>query len=224
MWDRETESWWQQLTAEAIVGELTGAATRGPVRPRSSPGSSSGAAIPTGRVLSRETGSNRDYGRNPYVGYDDPDSQPFLLDGEADSSLPPKERVAAIRTGERSAVVYAYSRLAEEAPMNDEIDARKVVVLFDPDVRSALDTPLISAGRKVGAAAVFERTVDGRPLAFESGPNRGEFRDTQTGSIWNMSGVATSGELEGTRLGQIAHDDQFWFALAAFYPRAEIRR
>jgi hypothetical protein len=24
MYDRETESWWQQLTGEAIVGELTG--------------------------------------------------------------------------------------------------------------------------------------------------------------------------------------------------------
>jgi len=28
----------------------------------------------------------------------------------------------------------------------------------------------------------------------------------------------------GTRLKQIPHDDQFWFALAAFFKDAEIRR
>jgi hypothetical protein len=30
-------------------------------------------AYPEGRVLSRETGYPRDYGHNPYVGYDDLD-------------------------------------------------------------------------------------------------------------------------------------------------------
>jgi len=39
-----------------------------------------------------------------------------------------------------------------------------------------------------------------------------------------MSGRATAGPLKGTRLKQIPHDDQFWFALAAFFDDAEIRR
>lgn len=89
---------------------------------------------------------------------------------------------------------------------------------------SALDSPLISAGRRVGAAAVFERGVGQRTLKFEPGPDPGAFRDSQTGSTWDMSGRATAGPLKRTRLRQIPHDDQFWFALAAFFDDAEIRR
>ena len=35
------------------------------------------AAFPKGKVLSRETGHNRDYGSNPYAGYDQ--DVPFLI-------------------------------------------------------------------------------------------------------------------------------------------------
>jgi hypothetical protein len=224
MYDRATESWWQQITAEAVVGELTG--TELEVLP--SQVLSWGQfrrTHPDGEVLSRDTGFERDYGQNPYTSYDtDPDSAPFLFQGEPDRSLPPKERVAAIRTGERSAVVYPFSRLREEAPVDDEVAGRPVVVFFDPDVASALDSSVISEGRMVGSAAVFDRTAKGRTLEFEPGSEPGSFRDGQTGSTWDMSGRATAGPLAGTRLEQVAHDDQFWFALAAFFEDAAIRR
>jgi hypothetical protein len=224
MYDRATESWWQQVTAEAVVGEQTG--TRLEVLPSQILSWQEFRRAHTdGEVLSRDTGFERDYGQNPYTSYDsDPDSAPFLFQGEPDRSLPPKERVAAIRTGERSAVVYPFSRLRDEAPVGDEVDGRAVVVFFDPDVASALDSSVISEGRKVGAAAVFERTVKGRTLEFEPGSEPGSFRDGQTGSTWDMSGRATAGPLAGTRLEQVVHDDQFWFALAAFFEDAAIRR
>jgi hypothetical protein len=222
MYDRSTESWWQQITAEAVVGERTGAEldvlpsqilSWGELR----------RLHPDARVLSRDTGFERDYGRSPYGGYDtDPDSQPFLLEGEPDRSLPPKERVAAVRSG-NSAVVYPFSRLRSDGPVNDELEGEPIVVFFDPDVASALDSPLVSAGRDVGAAAVFGRAVDGRELEFRAGSDPATFRDRQTGSTWDMSGRAAAGPLEGTRLEQIPHDDQFWFALAAFFDDAEIR-
>jgi hypothetical protein len=225
MYDRETESWWQQITAEAVVGELTGEELEVlPSRILSWGGFR--RAHPDGQVLSRDTGVRRDYGSNPYAGYDsDPDSHPFLLRGEADRSLPPKERVAAIRTGERSAVVYPFSRLNDEAPINDVVEGRPLIVFFDPNVASALDASSISGGRSVGSTAVFSRIAKGRrTLSFEAGSRPGAFRDTQTGSTWNMSGEATAGPLQGTRLEPVPHDDQFWFALAAFFEDVEIRR
>jgi hypothetical protein len=222
MYDRATESWWQQITAEAVVGERTG--TTLDVLPSQILSWEELRRVhPDAQVLSRDTGFDRDYGSSPYGGYDrDLDSRPFLLEGEPDRSLPPKERVAAVHSDE-SAVVYPFSGLREEAPVNDELGGEPIVVVFDPDVASALDSPLVSAGRDVGAAAVFERTVRGRELEFEPGADPGVFRDRQTGSTWDMSGTATSGRLDGSRLKQVAHDDQFWFALAAFFEDAEIR-
>jgi hypothetical protein len=223
MYDRETETWWQQITAEAVVGELTG--ERLDVLPSQILSWAELQRLhPDAEVLSRDTGFERDYGQNPYTAYDsDPDSQPFLLEGEPDRSLPPKERVAAIQTGDGSAVVYPFSRLAEDAPINDAVGGDPVAVFFDPEVASALDSAQISEGRAVGAAAVFERTAEGHTLTFRPGGEPGEFRDAETGSRWSMSGVATAGPLEGTRLERVPHDDQFWFALAAFFENAEIR-
>ncbi|MGH2952741.1 MAG: DUF3179 domain-containing protein [Solirubrobacterales bacterium] len=224
MYDRRTESWWQQITAEAVVGELTG--TKLDVLPSQILSWRQVQRLhPEAEVLSRDTGFDREYGSNPYPAYDrDPDSAPFLFEGEPDRSLPPKERVAAIQAGGRSAVVYPFSRLADDTPVNDELDGRPIVVLYDPDVASALDSPLVSAGDNAGAAAVFERAAGGRTLTFEPGAEAGEFRDRETGSTWGMTGRAIGGPLAGARLEQIAHDDQFWFALAAFFEDAEIRR
>jgi uncharacterized protein DUF3179 len=223
MYDRRTESWWQQITAEAVVGELTG--TKLEVLPSQILSWEELRRLhPDAEVLSRDTGFDREYGANPYTGYEsDRNSQPFLLEGEADTSLPPKERVAAIKA-EDSAVVYPFSRLEAEAPLNDELQDRAIAVFFDPDVASALDDTLVSGGKAVGAAAVFDRAVDGRTLTFEATGEPGEFRDRETGSLWDMSGRAIAGQLEGAELEPIAHDDQFWFALAAFFPDAEIRR
>jgi hypothetical protein len=223
MYDRSTESWWQQITAEAVVGEQTG--TKLDVLPSQILSWEQLQRLHAdAEVLSRNTGFDRDYGSSPYGGYDrNPDSQPFLLEGEPDRSLPPKERVASVTAGEDSAVVYPFSRLREDAPVNDELDGDPVVVFFDPDVASALDSPLVAAGRDVGAAAVFRRALDGRELEFEPGSEPGTFRDRQTGSTWDMSGRATAGRLEGARLEQVPHDDEFWFAVAAFFEDAEIR-
>jgi hypothetical protein len=222
MYDRQTESWWQQLTAEAVVGKLTG--TKLEVLPSQILSWNQFKRLhPDGRLLSRNTGYERPYGQNPYAGYDQPNSPPFALSGQPDPRLPPKERVAAVQTGAHSAVVYPFSRLERDAPINDEIGGRPVVVSFDPRVGSPLDAPEVQLGRDVGTAAVFARRIDGRTLTFEKGGEPGIFRDRETGSTWTMSGRATAGPLEGERLKQIRSDDQFWFALAAFFPKADLR-
>ena len=45
------------------------------------------ARYPDALVLSRDTGVSRDYGRNPYPGYDRVDSSPFAFRGEVDGRL-----------------------------------------------------------------------------------------------------------------------------------------
>lgn len=223
MYDRHTESWWQQLTGEAVVGELAGERLRA-ISSQILSWAQFKRLYPEGSVLSTETGHDRPYGSNPYVGYEQPDSEPFALTERPDERLPAKERVAAVQTGPRSAVVYPFSRLRREAPLADEIDGRPVVVFFDPSVASALDEAAVAGGRSVGAAAVFARRAGGRTLSFEPGPRPGTFRDSQTGSSWGMDGRASAGPLRGETLPRLVSDDQFWFALAAFFPQASIRR
>jgi hypothetical protein len=47
--------------------------------------------------------------------------------------------------------------------------------------------------------------------------------DTETGSVWNLVGVAVSGELEGTQLEPVIRAVHFWFAWVVFRPETEAR-
>jgi Protein of unknown function (DUF3179) len=219
MWDDRTESWWQQLTGEAVVGRLTG--TRLEVLPSQTLGwADFEAHHPDGDVLSRATGHERDYGRNPYEGYDDPESDPFLLERDADPRLPPKERVVAIRDGS-DAVVVPFSRLARQPVAEVTAGGVPVVVLYRRGVLSPLDAAAIARSRDMGTAGAFDRRLDGRALSFAPAGD-GRFRDRQTGSTWDVTGRATAGPLTGRRLRPVVGDQQFWFALAAFLPDARI--
>jgi hypothetical protein len=214
MWDRQTESWWQQLTGEGIVGELAG--KRLTFLPAAIVSFSDFRdASPDGKVLSRDTGYDRPYGRNPYSGYDRADNPPFLFDGDSDGRLQPKERVAAATIGDVD-VAFPFSVLEQERAVNYTVDGQDVVVFFKSGTASALDASSISESRDVGATGLFSAEVDGRKLTFQSDGAR--FVDNETGSVWNILGHATEGALAGTRLTPIVHGNHFWFAWGAFKP------
>jgi hypothetical protein len=221
MWDRQTETWWQQLTAEAVVGRLTG--TRLKVLPSQTLSwRDFKERYPEGDVLSRDTGAERDYGSNPYERYDDPRSAPFLLDEEAESGLSAKERVAAVFVG-KEVVVVPFSRLEKRGAVNEEVGDIPAAILFKKGVVSALDASSIEDSRDVGTAGAFDRRLGGRALELEPAAD-GRFRDRQTRSTWDITGRALSGPLRGKLLRPLRHDEQFWFALAAFVPDARVVR
>jgi hypothetical protein len=220
MWDRQTESWWQQVTGEAIVGELTG--TRLEFLPAAIVAwRDFKAAYPSGRVLSSETGYDRDYGVNPYTGYDDADEPPFLFKGETDGRLPPKERVVTVSLGGEDAA-YPWSALARQRVVHDTVGGEPVVVFWQAGTASALDRSTIRDSRDVGAAAVYRPVVDGRRLTFQA--VEGGFRDAETGSRWSLLGQATAGPLAGTQLEPVISANHFWFAWAVFKPQTRVYR
>jgi hypothetical protein len=220
MYDRQTESWWQQATGEAIVGTLTG--TRLPFVPSQIVALGDfAAAHPDALVLSRETGHSRNYGRNPYVGYDTVDQNPFLFRGEIDGRLSPMERVVAVNVGGES-VAYPYSELARVGVVHDQLGDTPIVVFWQAGVSSALDAALIDEGRDIGATGVFSPIVGEQQLTFDPAAEEGALVDHETGSLWSIFGVATDGPLEGERLEPIGHGDYFWFAWAAFEPDTRI--
>jgi hypothetical protein len=221
MYDRRTQSWWQQATGEAIVGELTG--KRLSFLPAQIVSLADyEAAHPDGEVLSRDTGFDRKYGSNPYIGYDTVDQNPFLFEGVVDGRLAPKERVVTVGEGD-AAVAFPYSELRKVGVASAEAGGDEIVVFWVPGTASALDEPNIDDGIDVGATGVFRTTIDGRPLTFgRDGGEDAPIRDRETGSTWSITGIAIAGELEGSRLDQVVHGDHFWFAWAAFSPETTI--
>ena len=218
MWDRQTESWWQQFTGEGIVGELAGKKlTSLPSQVIS--WQDFKAANPEGIVLSRDTGFNRPYGQNPYAGYDRVDNPPFLFDGPVDGRLLPKERVVFVTVGDES-VAFPFSILEVERAVNYTVNDKDLVVFFQPGTVSALDRSSIEGSRDVGASGVFDPNLDGRKLTFRAeGEN---IVDDETGSLWSILGKATEGPLTGKGLAPSVHDNNFWFAVAAFKPNTKI--
>ncbi len=154
MYDRETQSWWQQAEGRGIVGDLTGVSLKqlptwmeswDEFRTRN----------PQGLVMA-EPAFNRDYGRNPYRNYDSA-TKPFLYSG-----APPPHGVPAlarvVRVGERA---WPLSRLAEVG----EVTEAGVTLSWRAGQASALDTGKIARGRDVGSVRV--RDARGRDIAHD---------------------------------------------------------
>jgi hypothetical protein len=218
MYDRQTETWWQQATGDAIAGEYTGAQLE--FYPASIISwNDFKSQYPDGKVLSRETGFARDYGKNPYFGYDDINQRPFLFDGETPDQLPPMARVLTVDSS-NEAVAYPYDVLEKVKVINDSVGGAEVVILWAKGTSSALDTDNIPAGREVGAAVAYSRVLDDQTLTFEF--SDGKFLDEQTGSEWNILGQAVTGELKGRQLLQVVSINHFWFSWAAFRPETKV--
>ncbi len=214
MYDRQTESLWTHYTGQAIAGRLTGLTLQAlPVSTVS--WSDFRAAHPAGLVLSRNTGFDRRYGSNPYPGYDDASTSPFLFEGEVDGRLTAKTRVVGIETGGKSAAV-PLTVLRDKRVVTVKIASRSLVVWWKRGTTSALDADSVAAGKDVGATGVFDPALDGRSLTFRA--SGADFVDKQTDSRWNVFGRATGGPLAGRQLKAVAHVDTFWFAWAAYRP------
>ena len=222
MYDRETQSWWQQITGEAIVGDFAG--TQLKFIPASIISWSTFAEqFPDGQVLRRELNEDglwvQDYENPPYAGYDDIDSNVFAIDGLQDGRLPATARVLTVDDGE-TFVAYPFTLFAEQPVINDSIGDLRLVAFFDRGTRS----PFVDANLRfttVGSTTVFERDIDGRTLTFEH--RDGRLVDLETGSVWSRTGRAESGPLAGMQLRAVVHANHFWFAQALFRPQTDIR-
>jgi len=218
MYDRQTETWWQQATGEGIAGEMTG--TQLVFLPAAMISwKDFKTAHPDGLVLSRETGFSRAYGNNPYTGYDNINSSPFLFRGDTPDELPAMARVLTVELN-GDAVAYPNDVLQEQHVVNDRIGETEVVVIWQAGTASALDESKIATSSDVGAANVFSRELDGQTLTFIY--DGSIIIDEQTGSEWDVLGKAVSGELAGKQLEPIVAINHFWFSWAAFMPETRI--
>lgn len=217
MYDRLTESLWTHFDGRAVVGVLAGTQLEAVASPLMA-WEDFVATYPDGQVLDwTQTGHARDYGRNPYAGYDDADTDPFLFRGLVDGRERAKQRVVGITVNEAS-VAYSMALLADDGGTATAlaVGGRDLVILWKPGQASALDASTVDEGRDVGSVGVFVPEVDGSSVTLVAGD--GQFVDEETGSTWTIAGVAVDGPLKGSRLERVEHLDTFWFAWSTYRP------
>ena len=149
MYDRATESWWQQFLGEAIVGELTGKQLAMlPARLESFANFKERA--PEGRVQVAGDSFMRAYGHNPYAGYDSSPA-PFLYRGDLPEEIAPLARV--VRVGDKA---WALDLLRAKGEITDS----DVKITWEPGQASALDKSTIAESFDVGNILVQKKTAD----------------------------------------------------------------
>lgn len=134
LYDRQTESLWSQLLAEAVSGHYRGQRLRelpvhyttwGAWRQRH----------PDTRVLSAQTGYRRDYSRSPYGNYDR-QRQLYFPVSSLDPRYHPKERVLGLRL-DGSTRVWPFAELSRcQGVVHDKIAGKKLIIEYDSASRS----------------------------------------------------------------------------------------
>jgi len=154
MYDRETQSWWQQAVGRAIVGDLTGTYLK-TLPSWMESWATFKARNPDGLVMQKPA-YDRNYGRNPYRGYDSL-TRPFLYNGEN----PPHDIAPLVRVVRVGTRAWPLTRLSREGTVHEA----GLTISWTTGQASALDTGRISKGKEVGNIRV--RNSQGQDVAHD---------------------------------------------------------
>jgi Protein of unknown function (DUF3179) len=208
MYDRTTKSLWSQAMAQAIVGKLAG------VKLERIPFDVSywkewKQLYPESKVLSRDTGSTRPYGADPYGDYYTNGDVLFSV-SNSDDRLGLKEIVVGFENnGQYKA--YKLQEIENKKVINDQVNGRPIALF-------SLHPFMVRA---------YDPVVDGQVLEFsynaiDQNSKIQNYVDTQTGSVWNFEGKAVNGQMKGKQLTRLPFDEGFWFEWVAFHPETEL--
>lgn len=154
MYDRQTESWWQQFTGEAITGDLTGNKLK-LVASRLESFGQFKERFPKGKVLVPDAQRARAYGQNPYVKYDSRRA-PYFDVGGLPKDINPMERVVVVRNGEKDPTIVTMNIAREHGVLLRD----GYQINWKAGQSSALDDRDIASGYDVGSIVVTRNGVD----------------------------------------------------------------
>ena len=220
MYDYTNASLWQQITGESIVGVDAGKRLNF-IAAQIISWEQFQEAFPDALVLSQNTGFDRNYGLNPYQGYDSIGSNTLFSTTFDDGRLDAKERVLTVELGEQ-AIAFPFTELSEHGVLSATVGETDLIALWTSGTLSSLDESVIANSSEIGSAGVFIPSLDGRKLTFEV--RDGAILDVETGSVWNVLGWAIEGPMAGERLEQVVSANHFWFSWSIFKPDTLIVR
>jgi len=131
MFDRESESLWSQIRADAVTGPLEGRRLA-LLRSRIEPWSAWRARHPQTTVLSRDTGHRRRYGVAPYGDY--ATSEKLMFPVEYSRRYHPKMPTLGLRRADGPYRAYPALELVEAGgEVRERFDGEPVRVAYDPE-------------------------------------------------------------------------------------------
>jgi len=203
MYDRNSNSLWSQALGQAIVGKQAG------LKLDRIPFDVAfwrewKQLYPDTNVLSRDTGSSRPYGADPYGSYYS-NNDLFFPVSNKDDRLELKEIIVGLENGGQFKA-YKLQQIQDTRVINDRIGDKSLALfsLYPFMVR------------------VFDSTLDGQKLEFQYNKNSSKITDKQTGSEWNFDGIGTAGPMKGKHLLRLPYDEGFWFEWVAFHPKTAL--
>jgi len=228
MRDKETGTWWQQITGKAIYGPLQGAAldlvlsdelTFGEWRSES----------PSGQVLAPVAKYMKEY---------DPNWEPDVAKLPVVISFPGTELksrdVVIGLTIDGVARAYPWETFAKQSPVLDHVNGTPLLLVLGADGKSfrvfvsridGQDAEFFlqtnakpDAPGATQAATQTEKASDAKRDGTKNGGTKDEgttntwtLLDTTTNSQWNFQGCATSGPAQGKCLARIPALKDYWF-------------
>jgi len=212
MYDRKSNSLWSQALGEGIVGDYSG------IKLEKIPFDIAywkewKKLYPESKVLSRDTGSVRPYGADPYGNYYTNDLILFPLAND-DKRLGLKEIVIGLEN-KNQYKAYKLQDIENNKVINDVIGKDKKIALVSLQpfmVRifdRGIDDNVNDKGKKIIVDLFYNETNN-------------TLIDRVTDSELNFDGKFINGQLQDKQLKQLAMDQSFWFEWAAFHPETEV--
>ncbi len=201
MYDKQTNSLWNQFTGRPVVGKLTGSDIQLPILPViTTTWAEWLSQNPHTKVLSLDTGHIRDY--SPGRAYGSYFNSPELMFPALtpDKRLKIKDQIFGLRiTGARKA--WPLTVFAGGQVINDRIGIIDIVLVGDS--RSRMVRAYRSGGRKFQKQGASLDTIQ------------------VNGEIWKVTEAALEGP-RGQTLSRLPGHLAYWFAWSGYFPNAEL--
>lgn len=210
MYDRETTSYWPQMFLKSAAGTNVGNSME--LKPiLETTWKTWKSLFPESRVVNSNTGFYRNYNYYPYGSYKSCNSSSckdylYFPVQKTDNRLPAKERVLTLVTDEETKV-FPISLFLTPSILRESLGSHTFTII-------------ISAEENIAIAFETDKTFS----ISEWNPDEGiiTIRDAETGSSWNMLGLAVDGSSSGEQLKAAKGFISYWFASAAYFPTIQI--
>jgi hypothetical protein len=211
MRDKETGTWWQQITGKAIYGPLQGAALELVLSDELTFGEWRGE-FPAGQVLAPVAKYTKEYDSNwePDVA-----KLPVVISFPG-TELKSRDVVIGL-TINGAARAYPWETFAKQSPVLDRVNGTPLLLVLGPDGKSFR----VFVSRIDGHDAEFFLQASTQP-DVPAGKKDWTLLDTTSNSQWNFQGCATFGAAQGKCLDRIPALKDYWFDWRNYHPETTV--